>query len=809
MRRAVVAASVAVFFACAVAVGDGGPAMFLPGESVRTVFDADGDTRVAGIGLVAGMRFTASAKATKGSAAKPTLTFLRPDGTLVEPGRALRASAGSSQLTNYAADRTGVWRMTVSTPPAGGGGVDIAVRTKAPTKASGKAVVADAVAGADVPFDALPGTIAAAITVKCAARPSWTPRIELFSPSGATLGAVDGTKSTAVLRNVELPEAGTYRVRVTGGVGAVKLAASLRPPKARKGIEWKDVESPPTVTGFQPTSTTNDSLTSFQLHGVGFTAQHLVLFNQGTSTRTAQAVYQTTSYGAMLQTELAGVPAGAYTLQVRTPAGNTVTFPGTLTVANRPPAVASIYPPFFPQGQGLPVTVTGAGFDPGATFAVRRTSDQTQLTSSVTLRSGHQRVDLSVSTPQYLTGPCDLVVSEPGGETRTFPSVIDVVGWRAAPFPLVTYTASDAASRFWPRDAACDDAAGAVCLALKEGTGVRFTLLDASTLLPRDTTKLTPTSGTFDNPRVAFDPTSRTWALTYVATLSGSAEARVRVVDAADLDLVRGSATLDSSRYVFSTDAAADPDRGGFLVVWDRIASDTGPAEIRGRRIDGSGVLGGTAARLLAAHSGIYALEPAVARQSAGKYVVVYSGADSAAIAARRVVVDGDGAAILGTGDAVCASHATWYQLFQPEVAVSADGSVIVAFTYDDGASSAVYHPGCVPLAGATLDPGDLTTVDDDGDIPIGYIDSLVWNPARDEFVIACTTGFGTVIVRRITRAGAIRVAPISHEVEGIWGILWSGAAADRMGMVRLFDGDANGLYQPMGTMHAAGAALR
>jgi hypothetical protein len=787
-----------------------GAPMFLPGEKVQAVFGSTGDARVGGIGLLAGMRFSVSAKASAGSHAKPTLTLARPTGAAVDPGSAGRLKPGHAQIVNFPADVTGVWRLTVATPSAGGGGVDISVKARPPKKVpAGQGLAGDG--GGQFSFDALPGTTVSAVTVKCVAKPAWTPRIELVAPSGASLGAVDGTGATASLRNVVLDEVGTYRVRVTGGVGTFKHQVAIKLPKARAGLVWKDVESPPAVTGFSPTSVTNDAVTAFQLYGVGFTSDHLVLFNQGTSTRAAQPVYQTTDYGAVVSTELAGIPAGDYQVHVRTPAGNTVAFPGTLTIANRAPVVSSIYPPFMPQGQGLPCTINGAGIDANAAVTVRRTSDQVLVPSTVTLRSGHQRVDLRIDTAPYFTGACDIVVAESGAQTRTFSSVLDIVGWRAAPLSLVQYSGSDAASNFYPRDAAYDDTGGRVCLAVKEGTAVRYLLLDGTTLAVLDSTRISPPSGTtFNNPRVAFDPTSRTWALTWVASLASSAEARLRVVDAADLDLQRGSATLDASRYVLSVDAAADPDRGGFLVVWDRISSNTGPAEIRGRRVDGSGVLAGTAARTIVSHSGIYTMEPAIARQSAGTYVVAFSGVTftGSQIAAHRVVVDGDG--VVTVADTVCATDAVWYQLFQPEVGVQpGGGAVIVAFTYDDGAASAVYHPGTVPLTGPDLLPGALTTVDDDGEVPFGYIDSLVWNPTRSEFVIACTTGTQSVIVRRVTTAGAIRVAPISHEVEGIWGILWSGAAADTLGMVRAFDGTADGVWSPNGAMHTHGGKLR
>lgn len=808
-RFGILVAAAALAAGTAAAVQDG-PIALLPGEKVTTILASTGETRIGGLALVAGSKVSISAKAKGTSKARPGLALRNPAGQVVDLGKAYRTTSKSAQVRSFPVAATGVHRLALSTPAGFGGTVELTAAAKVPAKQTRTGTTT--LGTGSVSFDALPGSTLASLTVTCTAKPAWTPTVEVLDPSGASLGTVVGRRTSAVLRNLPLDAHGSHTVRVTGGDGGFKAVVALRSPKPRKGLQWADIVTPPGANSFTPLAADNDGPTHFDLSGPGFTTTDRVLFVQGTATKLVQTVTGATSTGAWFENDLAGLPAGDYRLEVLTKDNAKSVFPQTLEVRNRPPGVLATYPPFIPSGPDLPVVVTGAGFDQDAAFTVRRTSDQTPVPSSVSARFGSQRADLRLDPAAYLTGPCDIVISETSGVVRTFPGVVDLVGWRQPTVNFFSYSGADATSNYYPRDAAYDGATGLVCLAMREGTGVRFALFDPATASIADQVKINPPSATtLLNPRVAFDARDRVWALTWVAGRTSSYDARVRIVGASNLQTPVADVLLDTSSIVRSVDAAPDAERGGFLVTWDRIATSTGPGEIRARRVSSSGVPGGASHTVLATDSGGWTYDPAIVRASANRYVVAYAGINATRTAAAiwRVVADGDGTVLYQPN--ICASELGWYDVFQAEVAANPnDGSVMLAFTYDDGTTSAEYHPGTVPLSGPQLLPGSLVTVDDDGVVPDGFIDTLAWNPTRNEYVIAATRyDLPAVILRRIAPDGRIKVAPVSHQVEGIWGILWSGTAADTLGLVRLMDAAEDGSWTPAAPMYVRGGPMR
>lgn len=791
----------------AAGAAEGGVHTLLPGEKVSAVFSSEGDARICGLGLLEGTKFKLSVKAAKRSGARPAVQLADPVGAAVDLGGASRSAAGRGEIVQFTATHSGVWRATLSTPPSGGGGVDIALSAKSPARATA-AGVATGGAGA-VTFAALPGTVLKSLTARVAAKPAWTPSIEIVAPSGALVAVTSAAKPTAALRGVVLPELGTYTVRVAGGDGAFKVQASFKPPAPRKSLTWRDVEPTPEITGFDPVSADNDSSTTFRFLGVGITTHDRVSFKLDGKTKLAANFFGPIQGGAQLFNELVGLPAGEYTLEVATPAGNVADIPGRLTVTNRRPVIGFVYPPFIPWGTDLPVFVNGAGFDPAATVAVRRSSDQTVIPTTVKSRAGHKDLTLEIDPAPYVTGPCDIVITDPGAAPQTFPRALDLVGWRAAPRSIVSYSGTTPSSSFYPVAAGYDDAGGRVLLSVQEGRDARFVLLDATTLATLDTLRIvSPNTSTTLRPReVAFDPVAGAWWLSWTHDGATSDSVRVRIVDGVDLDVVRSDHTLDTAPSVNRIAVVPDPVAGGALVVWGRF---DGAGEIRAWQLDSNGLTTGPQPATLASQAQGWAYHPSSARRSDGSCVVAYIGLNEAdaLLAVRRLVVHANGTTKFS--DIECATDAAWYIAGDTFVSVDPrDDTALIAFTYDDGLVQAEYHPGTIALTGASLHPGAVVTVDDDGEIPEGFVDSLVWNPARNEHVVACTVIGNRVILRRITPAGAIRVAPTSHDMEGVWGVLWCGRGEDTLGFVRQSDGTEDDAYTYLSTMRVTGGPMR
>lgn len=806
--RTRLAAALFVLAAGAVAARAEGEFALQPGEKVTAAFISTGESRTGGIAGLAGARLSVTAKAKKPGAARPTLSLRRPGGGPVDLGRSYRYGGTSASFRNVPLADTGVHRLVVTTPANYGGVVEVSASAKLP--AFGTRSATSAGGTGTLTFDALAGTRLDTLTVTCATKPKWTPAVEILAPDGTSVAYAAGKKSRALLRKVALPSLGTYTVVVRGGDGAFRVSARARPPAPRKLLAWSDIVPPPAVTSFAPWQVDDDSAVQFTLGGTGFLlSDRLHLVQEGTVRHNA-AVAGATPEGAWVLTDLDPLAPGSYEVDVVTREGTRTRVPGTLLVSNRAPGLTTMNPPFVPWGASVPATVEGFGFDANAAVQIVRSGDQSPLPVTIAFRAGSKRIGVTVATGSYVTGPCDVIVSEGATTVRRFPLALDIVGWTAPPRDLASYAGTDASSSVWVGGAAFDDATGRVCAGLRLGSSVRFVLFDPATMTIESEVSIPSAGGAAPTfPEVAFDPRDRLWALTW--TLTGSPRtANVRLVAASDLTATVAQHELAAAWSVGYANAAADPARGGFLLVWDTVGGTAGPGHIFARRISPDGALQGDAPTIVDTDPGLWVWGASVLPLSGGRFVICYGGlsAERDALGVRAAITDADARVV--REPFVCTSNPAWNQLWAPKGAVNPeDGSVMLTFTYDDGDSAQPVHPATVLLTGADLGTAALTTHDDDGIIPFGVADDVAWHPARREFVLVCTVPPAADLIRRIAPDGRIKPGPVPQPIDGIWGRLWSGAAPGTLGLLRTYDGTEDGSWNPGNLMYVSGGPMR
>src|SRR5262249_9173821 len=105
--------------------------------------------------------------------------------------------------------------------------------------------------------------------------------------------------------------------------------------------------------------------------------------------------------------------------------------------------------------------------------------------------------------------------------------------------------------------------------------------------------------------------------------------------------------------------------------------------------------------------------------------------------------------------------------------------------------------------------PSDYTPLDANGQLPEGYFSTVVWNPARKEYVVALSNAERRVALRRVNPDGSIRPTSYLQSYEGWWGVLYSGAAPGTLGLVRTCDGVDDDDYLPGATAQSLGGPIR
>jgi hypothetical protein len=787
--------------------------MLLPGEGVTSSLSAAGERRIVAFAGVAGSKLTLTAKASRASSAVPELSLFAPDGSAVALGETNPNGTGKATAKKIELTATGLYRIGVESASAFGGEFTLTTKCKVPLKKTWTATLTgDAPSDAFVP--AAPGGVIE-VTVAAKGKPPFDPTVELIAPSGASVKLAAGSKGRASIPVARLDELGDYVVRVTGGPGEYKAIAVVKPAKKR-ALTYHDVEARPEIFSATPTSTTNDVVVTFDLFGVGFASDQTAAIVSGSATKAAGSVTPLATGGAKAQIDLAGVAPGTYSLRIVTRDGNHSDAPEAVTLTNRTPGISSISPYEVFNKDPIPFDIRGGGFDATSTVKLTRVADGVSIPTTVQSRTSHHAILARATPPAYVTGPCDLEVRDPDGSTALRPAAVDLLGFRAAPAPLRIYASSDAWTSFYPRDSVWDTKRGRVMVAVQELRTVVFILFDPATLTVIDSLVINAaalgihSSGRVVRPRLAYDPVTDTFAMGMTAGVGNSTNySFVRVVSAADIDDTKLQTTLVSSvTEVTQTTPAANPDDGGYVVVWEEYTTASG-SRIKTQVITPQLTTSAASASVVVSHPLGYLWEPVAAYQGNGRFVVAWRGAESDAnYAVYATVVDAAGVQTFDAGPYVTATSTAWNDLFQPEVTRNPeDGSMLLAFTYLD---VNVYRPGVQRLAPVSASPGPYSALDGNSILPQGYIDSIRWNPARNEFVATMTNVQNRVAIRRVNPDGTIRPAPVLESYEGIWGILYAGPSAGELGLVRAFDGtadDTHAVYTAI--MHALAAPLR
>ena len=775
--------------------------MMLPGEKVEVLLSAVGDTRTLGVPGVEGALLSVSVKAARGSKAQPELTAIAPNGAPFDAGDAYSASGARAAYKKLRLPSTGLWRVGIRTPASTGGVVAVATKVKCPSKYVLPGATTGDPASSDVTFPAIPHSTVT-VGVRALGRPKWTPSVELIAPSGRSLGTVAGKGAKATLAKIEIAELGDHRVRVTGGPGAFKVTVAVKPPRPRV-VTWRDVEAVPEVWAIRPTQTTNDVDLDLFFDGVGFSTQQSVSLVLDGATQRAKTLDQGTPTLGYVQMPLADLPAGDYRVILSTASGASVTAPGTLSVTNREPIVISVFPPEAPWASTIALDVRGGGFDAGCTVEARGVGG-TSVPATVRTRADHKFLGVDLRPSPYDVGPKDIAVRDPSGVLGAVKGAVDIVGFRRAPTAVSTYYGGTWES--YPRDAAWNADDGTVLIGIQDGKAAKFVLIDPDDMSVLDSLTIpSAVSGGWSwSPRVAWNAYDGTWALAWVDWPTSSDLAPFRAVEGDDLHATRIDQQHGASADTTQVHAACNPANGDWVVTWDEWDSGK-PGDCMVAVVHSDGTR--DASKVVASSADGFIWTPVIAPMGNGNYVIAYRGtsANDTFWAMRRVVVESDGDPL--TFPEVAASEPEWQNAFQPELALNPlDGNMLLAFSYMD---QGVYHPAFVRLTGPDAMGGDVESLDDDGLLPAGYIDSLVWNPTRNEFVIALSLEPAQVVVRRVRPDGRLKPTYTPLSYEGVWGILWSGPEADQLGLVRAFDGlidDYHDWYAPMQTH---GAPLR
>jgi len=798
MRAAAVWAAVILAASALPALG-GGDGLLRPGDSVRTSL-AHGERRTIAFAGVAGSSLDLRVVAARGSRAAPSVTLLDPSGTTAASDHS--GADGVVRIDGFVLGATGVWRIVLESTASGA--LTLSTHATPPLKFDWSGAGA---AAAERTFDAAPG---GDVTIALTAGGDAT--LELLAPSGERLAHSVAKGGRAVIPHAALPDLGRYAIRVEGAVGEFAARAVVRPAEPRRR-KFREVEAMPDVRAFAPGTAPNQSLFALDLDGSGFNSRQTVAILKDGEVVADADVRTSAAPGASALLDLGDVPPGTYSIEIRRRGHPATSVPGALDVTNLPPRIVAVDATAAPNTGAFPLEITGAGFDEDADVIVRPAAGGEPLPVTIVKRRRHDSLVISVAPPPQFTGLCDVLVRDQDGGSDVLPGAIDVLGYRAVPTAFVTVTGTPVQS-LGLVDAAYDTSRGRVLAALRRGTGTAsFVLLDAASLEPLDTLDIASADfggGPFDELQVTYDGAGDTFALC-LTTVVAPARALVRIVSASDIHQTVAEQDLaaPTAETVSRVHAAPDRDDGGYLVVWDEFDEKYG-SRIWARNVSGAGVFASGPAALVVWDGNGEIGHPTAAYQGAGAFVVAWAGLaeDRFAYAVRLVMTDAAGVALSDAAPRVVATSRAWNSVARPSLAVNpADGSTLLTYWYGDGP---IFRPGARGIAVGTGAPLVTALLDDglefDGGVPGG----AVWNAARSEFVVTTVGYDNRVSVRRVAADGTLLAAAPAEVYEGTTAVPYGGVLPETLGLLRVGDGDDDGLYdKKTTTLRALAGPLR
>ncbi len=205
-----------------------------------------------------------------------------------------------------------------------------------------------------------------------------------------TSGAATGARNVTVTN----PDGGTFTLNNGFTVNAGPTITSLSPNVLGQGAAGKSV----VLTG---TGLVSGATVSFS--GAGVTAT--TAFNSATQL-------------TLTVTVTSGAATGARNVTVTNPDGGTFTLTNGLTV-NAAPTILSITPnTHAANSNGVAETITGTGFQPGATVTFTG-SNQPTVASTITVNGPGTQLTFTINIPKKASGAYSVVVTNPDGGTAT------------------------------------------------------------------------------------------------------------------------------------------------------------------------------------------------------------------------------------------------------------------------------------------------------------------------------------------------------------------------------------------------------
>jgi hypothetical protein len=273
------------------------------------------------------------------------------------------------------------------------------------------------------------------------------------------------TTATAAFASTAATVPGTYNITVTDDNGAATAATA-----------FVTVDAAPTVTAISPTGISDgNGATATTITGTGFVGSAVTLTSTvngttltvGTVTTTATSLsFNVTPTNSVTN---GAATAGTYTVTVTNSDGGTVTTGGIYTVTAY--GVSNVSPSAVPvvttSAVSTPVTITGAGFEFGATVALTgavctgtATTDDAASISAATVTSPTTitaTVTQAIAVGVNQNSLCGITVTNPaviaGGNAATF-SLAGAFGIGEASTVAPTITATSATTAIVPGSAA-------------------------------------------------------------------------------------------------------------------------------------------------------------------------------------------------------------------------------------------------------------------------------------------------------------------------------------------------------------------